>query len=104
MRMSTVIEVAKEFNIKISGLKINIKIESRSYYGSTGSNQTISLARPAFTNEEQLARTLAHEKFHVEQLRSGMGYPTEYDSANIWETAAQAYEDLWWETIGRFFQ
>jgi hypothetical protein len=56
----------------------------------------VTLTRSAFTNEEQLARMLAHETFHVDQLWSGMGYPETYDASNAWEAAARQYEDEWW--------
>jgi hypothetical protein len=65
-------------------------------YGSTSSQGVVKLARDAFTSEEQLARTLVHEKFHVDQIRDGMGYPDSYDAGNMWERAAQSYEDDWW--------
>lgn len=42
------------------------------YYGSTSPTETITLTRDAFRNEEQLARTLKHERFHVDHIRSGM--------------------------------
>lgn len=57
-------------------------------------SETITLTREAFANEEQLARTLAHERFHVvEQLRRGITYPSEYDAFSKWERAAQEFED-----------
>jgi hypothetical protein len=73
-------------------------------YGSSSAGGKITLTRDAFRNEEQLARTLAHETHHVGQLRGGMGYPKDYDSGNAWETAAQAYENGWWATTGSGLQ
>jgi hypothetical protein len=64
--------------------------------GITAPDGTITLGRGAFANEEELARTLAHERFHVDQIRGGMGYPETYDAGNAWESAAQEFEDSWW--------
>lgn len=52
--------------------------------------------RSAFANEEQLARTLLHERFHVDQIRSGMGYPASPAAAGPWESAAHAAEEARW--------
>jgi hypothetical protein len=73
----------------------------RGPFGSTAPDKSTTLYRNAFLSEEQLARTLVHERYHVGQLDSGMGYPETYDAGNAWETAAQAYEDWWWENVGR---
>ncbi|GEM_PF-5084263 len=96
MNMQTVCDVACKYNVDISDVTININKARAGYAGSTASDGTITLTRSAFSNEEQLARTLAHERFHVDQIRSGMGYPTNYDAGNAWEQAAQAFEDDWW--------
>lgn len=96
MNMQTVCEVGCKYNVDISDVTININKARAGYAGSTASDGTITLTRSAFANEEQLARTLAHERFHVDQIRSGMGYPTSYDASNAWEQAARAYEDDWW--------
>ena len=104
MNMDRVVQIADKYGIDIAGLKFRIAKEIRAYAGWTAENEAITLGRPAFLNEEQLARTLAHKRFHVHQLRSGMGYPQTYDASNAWETAAKAYEDEWWETVGRHLQ
>jgi hypothetical protein len=100
MTMECVCQVAEKYGIDVSDVNIKIDKSKMGYYGSTAPNQTITLTRDAFRNEEQLARTLTHERFHVDQIRSGMGYPTTYDAGNAWESAAQAHEDNWWNTIG----
>jgi hypothetical protein len=96
MNLQTVCEVGCKYNVDISDVTININKARAGYAGSTASDGTITLTRSAFANEEQLARALAHERFHVDQIRSGMGYPTSYDASNAWEQAARAYEDDWW--------
>ncbi|MEV6631744.1 LamG-like jellyroll fold domain-containing protein [Actinoplanes sp. NPDC051470] len=104
MTMECVCKIAEKYDIDLSGVKIKIDKSRDGYGGSTAPNQRVTLTRAAFRNEEQLARTLKHERFHVDQLRSGMGYPEKYDTYNAWETAAQSHEDEWWDTTGRHMQ
>lgn len=96
MTMACVCAVAKKYGVDLSGVRVGIDKSKFNIYGSTAPNQRITLYRDAFKNEEQLARTLAHERFHVDQIRSGMGYPKSYDEGNAWERAAQQFEDAWW--------
>src|ERR1700689_925830 len=86
MTESSVQEVARKYGIDISNIDIRIAKSRVGYFGSTAPDGSIILTRDAFLNEEQLARTLEHERFHsVEQIGAGMGYPQTYDGANIWE-------------------
>ncbi|MFJ2648402.1 hypothetical protein ACIO1C_16895 [Streptomyces sp. NPDC087420] len=101
MTMECVCEVAQKYGVDISDVKIKIDKGKIGYYGSTAPDQGVTLTREAFRNEQQLARTLVHERFHVDQIRSGMGYPKTYDSGNAREAAAQAHEDKWWATTGK---
>jgi hypothetical protein len=96
MNMETVCGTACKYGIDISDVTININKARAGYAGSTASDGTITLTRSAFANEEQLARTLFHERFHVDQIRSGMGYPTSPAAAGPWESAAYAAEEAWW--------
>lgn len=96
MNMQTVCETACKYDIDISDVTIKINKGRAGYAGSTGPDGTITLTRSAFTNEEQLARTLFHERFHVDQIRGGMGYPTSRAAAGPWEDAAVAAESSWW--------
>lgn len=96
MNMQTVCETACKYDIDISDVTIKINKGRAGYAGSTAPNGTITLTRSAFANEEQLARTLYHERFHVDQIRSGMGYPTSRAAAGPWEDAAVAAENTWW--------
>ncbi len=83
--------------IDVSDLNIKIDNARLSPVGITGRDQTITLTRGAFANEEQLARTLAHERYHVlDQLRVGMPYPTSPAAAGPYEDAATAFENSWW--------
>lgn len=64
--------------------------------GVTSPNGAVTLTRSAFADEEQLARTLFHERFHVGQIRSGMGYPRSIREAAPWGDTADAAEEAWW--------
>ncbi|WP_170317355.1 RHS repeat-associated core domain-containing protein [Acrocarpospora corrugata] len=98
MTMANVQMVANKYGIDLQNVRIIIDKNHRGgYAGSTSSKQVITLRNGAFKNEEELARTLAHERFHVQQLRDGMGYPADYDAGNIWETQAEEFENLWWD-------
>jgi hypothetical protein len=48
-------------------------------------------------NEEQLARTLAHERFHLDELRSGREFPWDDGPRAEYEIRAYAYEERWWQ-------
>ncbi|HET6215130.1 MAG TPA: nucleotidyl transferase AbiEii/AbiGii toxin family protein, partial [Micromonosporaceae bacterium] len=96
MTMKDVRRVAHRYGVDASDVRIVLRKDRIGYEGSTGPDQTISLTRDAFTNEVQLARTLAHERYHVDQLRSGVPYPTTKAEAVPWEREAYAYEEQWW--------
>ncbi len=64
--------------------------------GTTAPDETITLGRGAFENEEQPAKTLVHEQFHVSLLQGGMPYPTVYDPSASWEVDAENYASEWW--------
>jgi hypothetical protein len=95
--MKCVCDVADKYGLDLSTLRININKSVIGLSGSTARNETITLYRDAFTNEEELARTIAHERFHVvDQLRAGMPYPESYAYGSAWERAAREFEELWW--------
>ncbi len=60
-------------------------------------NGKIVLTRDAFTSEEELARTLAHERFHLDELRAGLPFPLDPAAREAYEARAWAYEKQWWE-------
>lgn len=55
----------------------------------------------AFDNEEELAKTLVHEQYHVTQLQAGMPYPESYDPTSAAETEAKNFVNAWWESVAR---
>lgn len=99
MSMDTVNSVADKYGIDLSENDIRINKAISGVRGSTASNQTITLYRDAFENEEQLAKTLVHEQYHVGQLQAGMPYPSSYDAASSCETEAENFAIAWWESV-----
>jgi hypothetical protein len=96
MTRECVCAVAEKYGLDISDLNIKIDKARDGFAGVTSPNGTVTLTRAAFRNEEQLARTLAHEQFHVGQLQSGMPYPKTLAAAQAYETPAYAFEEAWW--------
>ena len=95
--MTACVRVASKYGIDISDLNIKIDQARLSPEGITAPDQTITLTRGAFANEEQLARTLVHERYHVvDQLRAGMQYPSSRAAARLYEDAATAFENRRW--------
>jgi uncharacterized protein YukE len=103
MTWDNVAAVAAKYGVQVDDLEIIIdKVRSgggpgRELYGITASDGTVTLTRDAFVNEEQLARTLAHERFHVEEIRSGLQVPYSPRALRAWERRAHAYEHQWWQ-------
>jgi hypothetical protein len=102
MSMDTVNSIADKYGIDLSENDIRINKAITGVRGSTAPNQRITLYRGAFENEEQLAKTLVHERYHVGQLQAGMPYPdpsSSYDAASSWETEAENFANAWWESV-----
>jgi uncharacterized protein YukE len=103
MSPDNVLAVAKKYGIDMEGVNVTIDKFRRGggpgkeFYGVTMPDGEIKLARDAFMNEEQLARTLAHERFHLDELRSGMPFPWSENARKAYEGRAYAYEERWWQ-------
>ena len=101
MQKRAIKRVCKKYGVDIS--EINIKIQRSEeflgkeiiYFGSTDYDNVgrIDLFPNAFADEEQLIRTIIHEKCHVMQIKR---YGKEYAQANLNEMELQAYrfEDI----------
>jgi hypothetical protein len=95
--------VAAKYGIDVGDVKLVIdKVRSgrgpgHELYGITTPDGKITLTRDAFSNEEQLARTLAHERFHLDDIRSGLSVPRHPAGIAMWEDRAYTYENAWWE-------
>lgn len=96
--MDSVRTIAAKYGIDVSRLKL--VLGDKKYRGEcayTRPDGSVELYVPAFRSEEDLARTLAHEKFHVDELAAGNPYPRTRAETEAWEDRAYAYEDSWWE-------
>ncbi|WP_229072235.1 hypothetical protein [Actinoplanes sp. DH11] len=104
MSRENVMAVAEKFGIDMRDVRFSLdKIRrgsgpGKEFYGVTLPDGEIKLARDAFLDEQQLARTLAHETFHLHELRSGMTYPWNEADRAAYEIRAYAYEEQWWQT------
>jgi len=104
MQKRKVREIAQKYNIDLSGLNIKIqRSEKLLSFPITGSTDYKNIGRidlfpNAFINEEQLVRTLIHEKCHVNQLKK---YGFRYVQEHIDEMEKEAYqiEELEWEKV-----
>ncbi|HEX7306793.1 RHS repeat-associated core domain-containing protein [Lentzea sp.] len=97
----TVCQIACKYGIDLDGVEVRINLKQANPEGSTRANQVVTLRRDAFYNEETLARTLAHERHHVTQLREGWKYPRTKEEATPFEQDAYSYEYWWWATHGK---
>jgi len=97
MEMGNVRDVADHWGVDLKWIRVEINKGRAGVAGITEPDQKIQLCRDAFKNEEQLARTFAHERFHVEQLRSGLSYPKTIEAADPYEKDARDFENQWWK-------
>lgn len=97
------------YGIDLRGVRIAIdKVRQgppdKPIYGMTLPNGKVILTRDAFVDEEQLARTLAHERFHLDELRQGAPFPMTDAAREPWEARAKAFENQWWEQHKHLFR
>ncbi|MEV6494316.1 hypothetical protein AB0M20_37710 [Actinoplanes sp. NPDC051633] len=98
MTRENVDAMAAKYGIDMVGIEYSIdKVRVGQYAGITKDDQTVILTRSAFVSERELARTLAHERFHVEEIRSGKRVPFKTSKLQQWEDRAEAYEEEWWQ-------
>lgn len=104
MQKREVHRVLDKYGISSKGLTLKIqrseKLLSLPFYGATDYNNIgrIDLFPNAFTNEEQLVRTVVHEKCHVLQLKK---YGKIYVQNNIelMERQAERFENLYYSIL-----
>lgn len=95
MQKKKVKEMAKKYGVDLDGLTIKIQrsedLLKIPIFGATDYKNIgrIDLFPQAFANEEQLVRTLIHEKCHVNQLKE---HGFKYVQANLIEMEKEAYE------------
>ncbi|MEU8026693.1 WXG100 family type VII secretion target [Micromonospora haikouensis] len=98
MKTESVQDIAAKYGIDVSGIQFNINNRISGVCGMTKPDQSVTLCREAFRSEEDLARTLEHERFHVSELREGRPYPITRSEADAFEDRAYAHEEQWWES------
>ncbi|MFD0785410.1 hypothetical protein ACFQZ8_15995, partial [Micromonospora azadirachtae] len=96
MNMEAVQNIAAKYGIDISGIPITINSRVSGVCGVTRPDSSVMLCREAFRSEEDLARTLEHERFHVVELREGRAYPATRHEVDAFEDRAYAHEERWW--------
>lgn len=95
--MKSVRDIAAKYGIDISGLSISLGDKKfRGYCGRTRPDGSIVLFPPGFRSEEDLARTLVHERFHHDELAAGKPYPRTDEERRPFEDRAYAHEEQWW--------
>ncbi len=108
MQKRYVVRIAKKYGVDISGLKISIQrdiyLVNIDICGSTNTNNLnrVDLYPRAFLNEEQLIRTLLHEKCHLAQyVKYGERYVENHISDM--ENEARSYENEMYDKIIKGF-
>lgn len=104
MQKKAILNVCKKYNVETSSLRFKIqrdeKMLSMPFYGSTDYDDIgrIDLFPNAFTDEEQLIRTIIHEKCHVKQLKK---HGKKYAQEHLQEMEKQAYrlESLYYHIL-----
>ncbi|MEV1143460.1 hypothetical protein [Micromonospora sp. NPDC049799] len=97
MTMASVRTIAAKYGIDVSDIQFTINNRISGVCGMTRPDGSVTLCREAFRSEEDLARTLEHERFHVSELRDGRPYPTTRSEADAFEDRAYAHEEQWWD-------
>lgn len=96
MNLASVRAVAEKYGIDIVNIEMSINNKVSGVCGITKPNCSVTLCRDAFRSEEDLARTLEHERFHVQELRGGARYPRPSE-IRAYEDRAYAHEEQWWQ-------
>ncbi len=91
-------DVAAKYGIDISDLTISLGSKTtRGICGRTLPDGSIVLFPTGFRSEEDLARTLTHERFHHDELAAGKPFPENDAEFDAFEDRAYAHEDQWWD-------
>lgn len=105
MQKRFVLRAALEGGVGLEGLKVRIvrdpELLGKNIFGYTHPNGMIDLYPDAFTNLENLIKTLGHERTHVMQIEI-FGHPNTHgdrmiEQLNLNEIAAHGIEDSFWQ-------
>ncbi|WIM94506.1 hypothetical protein ACTOB_006531 [Actinoplanes oblitus] len=89
--------IAAKYGIDIAGLSISLGSKTtRGICGRTLPDGSIVLFPTGFRSEEDLAKTLAHERFHHDELAAGKPFPKNAEEFDAFEDRAYAHEEQWW--------
>lgn len=92
-------DIAAKYGIDISNVDIALGSKTtRGICGRTLLDGSIVLFPTGFRSEEDLARTLIHERFHHDELASGKPFPKTAGEFDAFEDRAYAHEEQWWNS------
>jgi hypothetical protein len=89
--------IAAQAGVGLDGVKFRIHktAPSQGMFGETTPDGVLHLYPNAFRSEEELVKTLGHERIHVWQVKTH-GYPARAER-KLYEDAAKATEAQWWD-------
>jgi hypothetical protein len=95
--MDLVERIAAQAGVGLDGVKVRIHKSAprQGMFGQTTPDGVLHLYPNAFRSEEELVKTLGHERTHVWQIKTH-GYPTAAER-QMYEDAAEATEAQWWD-------
>lgn len=95
--MNLVKRIAAHAGVGLDGVKVRIHKSAprQGMFGQTTPDGVLHLYPNAFRSEEELVKTLGHERTHVWQVKTH-GYPTAAER-RVYEDAAKATEAQWWD-------
>ncbi|WP_420998524.1 hypothetical protein ACKI2N_032120 [Cupriavidus sp. 30B13] len=105
MQMRYVEQAAEDGGVGLQGVKVRIvrdpDLIGKNLYGYTHPNGSIDLYPDAFTDTEQLVKTLGHERTHTMQIDI-FGHPNTYGDGTMRqlmlnENAAHGIENSFWQ-------
>ena len=100
MQMRYVDQAAQDGGVGLQGVRVRIvrdpDLVGRDVYGFTYPDGSIDLYPDAFSDTEQLVKTLGHERTHTMQIDI-FGRPTTMDDLMLNERAAHGIEDSFWQ-------
>ena len=106
MQKRAVVQICREYGVDISGLKIKIQRDEellKFFIAGSAAPEDIGridLLPIAFTNEEEMLRTVIHESCHVKQFKK---YGSAYVQENriLMERVAKRYENFFLKIVQR---
>lgn len=106
MQKKSIVSVCKKYGVDISVLKIKIQRDEgllNAFFAGTTAYEDvgrIDLTPNAFKNEEELLKTIIHERIHVKQL---LKYGKDYVQAhrNYMEKVAERGEEFFYRIVKR---